>query len=1139
MQTRFLLGPAGSGKTFRCLAEIRAALRASQEGDPLIFLAPKQATFQLERQLLADPSLPGYTRLSILSFERLADFVLEQLHRPPPSLLTDEGRLMVLRALLSQKRSELKLFRASARLPGFAQQLNRLLRELQRYHLTADRLEKLAQQVGSHESLRDKLHDLALLLRAYLDWLKAHGLQDGDCLLDVATEALASDKSPLRIQNLWLDGFAEMTPQELDLLAGVLPRCERATLAFCLENESTQSVSWLSPWSVVSQTFSNCFAELKAIPNCDVTVEVLDRQPAQSRFAASPVLQHLEKCWAKPEPFPGGTTSTSSLTASADKEQIGDAVERVPPPPEDALRMVACANPEAEATFAAREILRHVRDRNGRFRDCAVLLRSLKGYDDLLRRVFTRYEIPFFLDRREPVAHHPLAELTRFALRTVAFDWKQEDWFGALKTGLVHDDEEAIDRLENEALAYGWKGEVWLQPLVVPKESKPAGDRERLREKIVPPLEQLAKRTGTPLAGAELAVVLREFWRQLGIEQRLEAWAAAADPASDLRLPTSVHATVWDQLQAWLENLERAFPTEALPLRDWLPILEAGLANLTVGIIPPSLDQVLIGTVDRSRNPDLQFVLLLGMNESVFPAVPAPDNLLTDSEREILAQHQATLGLSQRMQLGHERYYGYIACTRARQRLLLTFSERDANDKPLNPSPFIGHLQRLFSKLEIEADAAVRDWTASEHVSELIAPLVRFQISNSEFQIADSIPALAPIAERLRHLRVVDKSESLSPELAERLYGPVLRTSVSRLEQFAACPFKFFVNSGMRAEERKLFEVDARERGSFQHEVLARFHEAVRAQNREWRDLSPQESSDLIGRIAEELAADFRDGLFKVDDKSLFTAQALTVALQKFISTIIAWMQHYEFNPRAVELAFGESGAPLPAWEIDLGDGHRMAFRGKIDRVDLAVNRERDEALCVVMDYKSGAKKIDPVLLANGIQIQLPAYLAALRQLADPRPVFGVARLIPAGVFYVNLRGQYERGQSRREVLEAADAARQRAYRHAGRFSLDALPLLDRGYREKPSGQFNFKLKKDNQSSKQIKDLLEAGEFSALLDGVEEQLRAMGQKIFEGVAEVKPYRKGSETACDQCDYRAICRIDPWTDEFRTLRLSEM
>jgi ATP-dependent helicase/nuclease subunit B len=192
VQARFLLGPAGSGKTFRCLAEIRAELTASADGPPLVLLAPKQATYQLERQLMADVSLRGYTRLHILSFERLAGFVFDHLRRPRPRLLGEEGRVMVLRALLGRRQDQLRVFHASARLPGLAQQLSLLLRELQRHHLSVARLQELAGKVTGSTRLPDKLHDLGLLLRAYLDWLKAHQLQDADCLLDLATETLQS-----------------------------------------------------------------------------------------------------------------------------------------------------------------------------------------------------------------------------------------------------------------------------------------------------------------------------------------------------------------------------------------------------------------------------------------------------------------------------------------------------------------------------------------------------------------------------------------------------------------------------------------------------------------------------------------------------------------------------------------------------------------------------------------------------------------------------------------------------------------------------------------------------------------------------------------------------------------------------------
>jgi len=258
VQARFLLGPAGSGKTFRCLEEIRAALRENPDGPPLILLAPKQATFQLERQLLAGGEISGYTRLHIFSFDRLARFVLDNLHIAPPKLLSDEGRIMVLRALLMRHEGELELFGRSARRPGFAQELSALLAELQQQQFTPAKLRELAAEDKLRRELRDKLHDLGLLAEKYGDWLRAHELQDANHLLDFATAALRQEfrisNSKFQIESLWLDGFAEMTPQELDLLAAILPFCEKATLAFCLESEPAAETSWLSIWSSVGKT---------------------------------------------------------------------------------------------------------------------------------------------------------------------------------------------------------------------------------------------------------------------------------------------------------------------------------------------------------------------------------------------------------------------------------------------------------------------------------------------------------------------------------------------------------------------------------------------------------------------------------------------------------------------------------------------------------------------------------------------------------------------------------------------------------------------------------------------------------------------------------------------------------------------
>jgi ATP-dependent helicase/nuclease subunit B len=1207
VKVRLLLGPAGSGKTFRCLTELRRALSASPDGPPLLLIAPRQTTYQLERQLLADDScISGYTRLHILSFERLAHFIFERVGKAEPRMVDEEGRVMVLRGILARKRDELKLFRASARLTGFAQQLSVVLRELQRNQLTPQRLRQLAVEANEAEGLGYKLHDLAMLLESYLEWLRAHNLQDADCLLEAAAQALRGESTPtaqhdtrvermltnrkppskarkfenkrqmeftltlevpcqprsggnaiavadsepsvtlkaipepehsLGIDGLWVDGFSEWSTQELDLLTALIPHCNNATLTFCLDTVPTQKSSWLSNWSVPQQSFEHCKKRLEELPGIEVAIDLLQRRPQETRFVNNPILQRLEAEWPKPE----------KLTTAARPEQAPELLAR-------SLRVATCINAEAEATLAAREILRHVRN-GGRYRNVTILVRKLESYHQTLQRVFSRYEIPYFLDQRELVSHHPLAELTRNALRTVAFHWQRDDWFAALKTGLLGAQDKEIDELENEALARGWKGAAWHEPVRI--KDVPRSDEERqrlaqlenrleeLRMQLMPAFQKLALLLAAEQnkpSGLKLAAALRDFWKISNVEQRLEQWATGQVLSSELQIPNSVHATVWSQMNRWLDNIEMAFSEERLPLREWLTILDAGLANLTVGVIPPALDQVLIGAIDRSRNPDIKLGIVLGMNETVFPARPEPPALLTETDCVVLQRRNVNLSISTRQLLGRERHYAYLACTRARERLVLTYALHDADGAPLNPSPFISRVRQIFPSLEIENIPAESDWRESEHASELVVPVLKAsrpgsaRLPDEAWEKLARSAALAPVIKRLQQFDIGQSEESLSSDMAARLYGSALRTSVSRMEQFAACPFKFFVHSGLRAEERKLFEFDVKEKGTFQHDVLAEFHNQLRREKLRWRDISPQDARARVGRIAQAFIASYRNGLLQATEASRFTGKLLSRSLEDFIETLVAWMrEQYKFDPVAVELPFGEEGnAP---WRIPLDDGHALELHGRIDRVDLFRNPAAGTALCVVVDYKSGRKQLDPILLAHGLQLQLLAYLNVIRQWPKEREPFESNRLVPAGVFYVGLRGRYERGNSRLDALADPDQLRRRAYRHAGRFDAAALRYLD-GSGSKNGDQFNYRITKDGDLHRNSRECLSTSEFVGLLNTVEANLKKMGAEIFSGRAAISPYRKGTATACDQCEYRPICRIDPWTQPFRLLKKIE-
>jgi ATP-dependent helicase/nuclease subunit B len=296
------------------------------------------------------------------------------------------------------------------------------------------KVRRIASQITTGHSAREKLLDLALLQERYEAWLAEQGLEDGDALLTAAKELLEkTDAGALEFGGIWFDGFAQLTPQELDFLVAALRFSKRATLAFCVDDETATS-SKISAGFLVSQTVGRCRSSIEQKYGKESTeVEALARDPQRSRFRGCAALTHLEKSWRSTEKFEG--------------ELLG------------AVRLVEAADPEGEAVFATREIVQHVKN-GGRYREVAVLLRDLQNdYPHVLRRVFGRYQIPFFLDHRESVAHHPLAELTRGTLRTLAYNFQHHDWFATLKCGLMQVGTEDLDELENEALA------LWLDSI--------------------------------------------------------------------------------------------------------------------------------------------------------------------------------------------------------------------------------------------------------------------------------------------------------------------------------------------------------------------------------------------------------------------------------------------------------------------------------------------------------------------------------------------------------------------------------------------------------------------------------------------------------------------------------------------------
>ncbi|RME94054.1 MAG: hypothetical protein D6766_06840, partial [Verrucomicrobia bacterium] len=1073
--------------------------------------------FQVERQLLADGAVRGYTRLWVVSPDRLAERVLAELGGEVPARLGESGRTMVLRALLGRLERELEVFGAAARLPGLARQLSRVLRELRDHRVTPARLRELAAEQRRFGVLAGKLRDLARLAEAFDQWGQEQGVRDEAALLEAATQTLrrhASRTPSPWAAALWLDGFAEMTPQEQDLVAALTLVCERATLAFCLDPAEVTAAGersperWFSTWHETGRTWRQLWGRIERLGAGRVEVERLDRAPDRGRFAANPALAHLERCWETAEPWKGEPTA--------------------------AVRWMSCATPEEEVRMAAREIRRWVR-RGGRYREVAVLVRSLEPYKEPVQRLFGLYGIPHFLDSREPVAHHPLAELTRRALRLWSHEWRSEDWFALLKTGLLPAGEAEVDELENEALARGWEGSVWRRPLECPDRPDLARRLEPVRARCSALLEGLGKalgvgsETGPAPTGRELAVALHRFWKELRVDGRLEVWAEAAGrlgAGAGGAVMAQVHRSVLGVMIEWLRELAFAFGEETMPLREWLPVVEAGLAGLTVGVVPPALDQVLVGAVDRSRNPELRLAFVLGCNEGVFPAPPRAGSVLTEADREALAAAGVELGPDLRRSLAREAYLAYIAFTRPNQRLVVSWAATDEQGRELNPSIWVDRLRGLFPGTPVETFEAVEPVHPVELGPRVLAWARRRLLAGRPFPPWLEGAEWAAVRELAGWLPEPEEKRGLSPAAAAALHGSgPLQVSPSALEDFAACPFRFWVRRALRAKERRVWETDARRLGTFGHEVLARYHLSLEAQGRKWQDLTEDEAEALVRAKAAEVAAAMEEGLLERDPRGRLELGRLTGDLVELVRATTRWLRAgvYPWQPAAVELAFGFRDGSLPPWRVPLPSGGELLVIGKVDRLDLREDPDGGGWLALIIDYKSSPRTLKEKRLRGGVDLQLPIYLRAVEMLPvgetgglphlEGQPVRG------AGMFFVGLRPKADQAKSGRAARDEGALAGKR-WPHRGRY--DATRITEPMQQSGPL------------AGPQSGDCMSEAAFRTLVEGVDGVLVRLGEAIRAGRIEVAPYREGTETACDHCPCAGICRIDPWRHTFRSL-----
>ncbi|MHC4445952.1 MAG: PD-(D/E)XK nuclease family protein [Planctomycetota bacterium] len=1139
MSIRFVVGRAGSGKTHRCLEAIRAGLREDAAGgEKLLLVVPEQASFQMERALIETADVRGYTRCEVLSFQRLAYRIFAEMGADPrraDQTIGSLGRMMVIRLLIDGDKARLQVLGRVADKPGLIKQVADNVDELIREQVEPELLGELAERCREDNPLGSaKLADLARIYRGYLDYLIDERMDPAQ-YLNLAAERLGGCDW-LAGARVWVDGFAGFTQQEYQLLVKLAQKSAEMEITMLVD----PSASAIEAASYPRESYS-LFART------EWTLVELRNKFQESGLEIGELIRL------------GGSSGPRFVAAELgelERQLFNPRAEGSPSPVSpEVIRIVEVSDRRAEVEAAIGEIQRLTREADPplRYREVAVIVRDLEAYHDLLSSGMRTHGIPYFIDRRQPTSHHAFIELIRGLLAVAADDCSLDSVRLLLKTGLLGLDVGESDLLENYLLSSGIAGRsVWNEEWPYTRffqqrsrDSEPTEYQQSILRRVNEIRTKFLKAVGAWLAvvderprgtGQQWAEGLYACLKNLEVDQRLYQWSdkAEADGRSDI---ADTHRQVWIDFVELLDEFVRVLGAEAMGVKAFGEVMEASLAEFNLGLAPPTLDQVLVGAIERSRHPPVRAVLILGFDENHFPMVRAEDPLLGDGERELLESAGASIGQTRRRQLLDERMLAYIAMTRASERLWISYPRTDGQGKALQPSPFLEEVLSGLGGLTADKPADPHGrrsalWLCG--VGELggrLASEFRYRPTLDDESDLDARSLWNSLYESARGRD--DWRQTLGSSLgglkyensAELEAGSIDRAvrSPSQLERYAACPFAHFVEYTLGLESRVEADLGNVDLGSLCHAILEKFVGQLSKQKRKLAELEDDEIAERIDNVAGEMIADLGDDIILAQARNAY----LCDRTRGHLGRVVRWQRDAarvgKFHPEVVEFPFGFSGDSADPLTLTTPKGRTIGLRGYIDRVDVA--DLAGELLGTVIDYKrSTDKKLNFAEVYHGLALQLVGYLLALQQVGESL----TGRVIrPVAAFYLPLLEAYQ-------TLNHPNEVKKSSYRWRGIIDTTAVNVLDETVAAGGGSQYmSARISKKGEPYTNS-DLAGRDQLTALMQHVGRRMGQLADALLDGKIEVKPYRLRRRMPCSYCAYKTVCRYEIETQPPRLL-----
>lgn len=1174
MSLQFILGSSGAGKS-HYLFEYIIEESIKNPDQNYIILVPEQFTMQTQKELVARHPCKGILNIDVLSFERLSYRVFEEVGVNTRSMLEEIGKSFVLQKIALDKEAELLFLGRNLKKPGYIYEMKSLISELAQYDIQMDDLEDMIDSAKNRPQLQGKLKDIRIVYAAFKEYLEDKYMTEEE-VLDVLCD-LSDQSELLKNSILAFDGYTGFTPIQNKLIRRLLKLSPKIYITVTMgESENPYAEGKEQELFAMSKKMFTSLYKMAAEERVEVLPKLWVQAGTKSRFGKAPALAFLEK------------NIFRYKRAVYEKEQ-------------DEIRILSAKNPLREVQLTASRIRRLVREEGYRYGDIVIITGDLTSYGNYVRQVFSTTDIPYFMDEKRSVLGNPYVEFLRSALAVELEQYSASSVFRYLRSGMSDIPSDEVDRLENYVLALGIRGykkwnEKWIRHYKGMK-AEEAEAIDQIREKVLSELapfhEAVRKKEGGKLTVRQLTEAVYDLGVARNVQLKLKAREEYfAGGIADLSLQAGrmqnceevikteltddvgntrsaaerddsrqIHegknssnsarpdlakeyAQIYGKVMSFLDKLVDVLGEEEISFSDYQKILEAGFQEIRIGIIPPSMDQVLVGDMERTRLKGVKVLFFLGVNEGLIPKSSSSGGILSEADREHLEKEAFVLKPSARENMYIQKFYLYLNLTKPSERLYLSYSNSNSAGEVIGPAYLIGTIRKLFPTLEVEEEEnALKDkietpdasleylieglrLSAQAEPSGAWKELYRWYAEHQEY--ASKLYTLVEATHKMK------PTDTIGRAVANALYGTELSNSATRLERFAACAFAHFLQYGIGIRERQQYEFTGMDLGNIVHTALDLFSRKVSAYHYDWHTLTEEMRERLIDESLREIIHDYGNTILHSSARNEYMINRVHRIMSRTVWALQEQVKRSDFVPKRFEVSF-QMNEDLKSVNFDLEHGEKMRLKGRIDRLD--TYEEEDKIYVKVIDYKSGSTTFDLVGIYYGLQLQLVLYMNAALELMGKSG----KDVQPAGIFYYNVKDPVEEWKEG----ETEEDLRERILKDLKVNGLiqdneEVIGHLDRRLAEGSAESSIVPIKYNkNGSLSAASSVASLENLTRLSDHVHNTMAGIGKKILAGDVSIHPYERKGRTGCDYCPYAGICGFDRKIPGYEYRRLDQL